>query len=59
MYEVGERVSAEIPGGVTVNGPIIDVQVGGWYVIEQAAGGQDDGHRYTVRESEIKVVLDS
>jgi hypothetical protein len=62
LYEVGDRVSAEIPGGVTVNGPIVEAVIdssGAWYNVEQAAGGADDGQRYEVREDEIKVVLDS
>lgn len=63
MYQQGERVSATIPGVVTVNGPIVETFTE-WdgtpaYRVEQASGGADDGQRYAVRECEITVVLDS
>jgi hypothetical protein len=62
LYEIGERVSAEIPGGVTVIGPIVEkfTEFDGTpaYRVEQVAGGKDDGSRYAVRQDEIKVVLD-
>lgn len=63
IYGEGDRVAARLPGDVNVAGPITaepirDEQDGVLYLVEQAAGGRDDGHHYVVRQDEITTVLD-